>query len=376
MQTEEVTFNRRTVGGAGIAWAIVQFLSVPLGMILIYVGMYMLTPPGLVLIAWDKLSMIFSFLPWPPMIVFFVSAIILSLLIIGLTIGVYRRNFVCAVLLFSDVAVYLIIAVYGLFIRITFPYDFNTFMYTANAIYIGIMLILILFMAGGVWGRSSRTYKLVKITAPIILVLAISAPMLIGWVGNTQLGSISGRIYQPDGTIVTSEADIFCKPPQGVYITSGDPMPECLVIHAQGDYMIDNLPAGDYIIWVRTTDYALFCDSPINVNVQTSQNTSKDIFLVPGGSISGKVTGIELDIIEDKPLKVECITKFEGFTWSYFSKSCTVAEDGTYSLEGIAPGTCTIKLENIWYSNSHHSQSETVTIKSGEHIEKDFLITR
>jgi len=131
MQTEEVTFNRRTVGGAGIAWAIVQFLSVPLGMILLYVNlnMHMLTPPVLVLIAWDKLFTIFSFLPRYSNTVFFVSALILSLLIIGLTIGVYRRNFVCAVLLFIDVAAYLIIAVYGLFIRRTFFYDFNTFMY-------------------------------------------------------------------------------------------------------------------------------------------------------------------------------------------------------------------------------------------------------
>jgi len=374
MQTEEVTFNRRTVGGAGIAWAVVQFLSVPLGVTLLYVGMYMLTPPGLVLIAWDKLSMIFSFLPWPPMIVCFVSAIILSLLIIGLTIGVYRRNSVCAVLLFIDVAVYLIIAVYGLFIRITFPYDFNTFIYTANAIYIGIMLILILFMAGGIWGRSSRTYKLVKITAPIILALAISFPLLITWVHSTQLGSISGNIYQPDGTIVTSEARISCKPPPGVYITSGDPMPECLIIQAQGNYLIDNLPAGDYIIWARTADYSLFCVSPIDVNVQTSQNTSMDIFLVPGGSRSGTVKGIEPDMIKDKPLTVSYSYYVAGL---YLSRSCTVDEDGTYSLEGIPPGNCKMYLKNIWYSGSYHSQSWTSYIRSGEAINNiDLSITK
>jgi len=370
MQPEEATFNKRTVGRAGIAWAIVQFFSIPLS---IYSMRFMLTPPWLMLIAWEALSKIFSFIPRSSGIMFFVSALVLSLLTIGLTFGVYRKNFVCAVLLLIEVAAYLITAVYGLLYGRALFYELSTFMHTVIAIYIGLMLIIILFIASGIWGRSLRTPKSVWIAVPIILVLAISVPVLTAWVHSNQLGWISGHIYQPDGTIVTSEADIFCKPPPGVHITHGDPAPPCLLIHAQGDYMIDNLPAGDYIIWARTTDYSLFCDSPINVNVQTSQNTSMDIFLVPGGSISGQVTGIELDIIEDKPLTVSCWYSAVG---SDFSKSCTVAEDGTYSLEGIAPGTCTIKLENIWYSNSHHSQSETVTIKSGEHIVKDFFITK
>lgn len=378
MQPEEATFNRRTVGRAGIAWAIVQFFSIPLSVF--YVVTYLLTPPVLVLIAWDKLSIIFSFLPRSTGIVFFASALVLLLLTIGLTIGVYRKNFVCAVLLFINVAGYLIIAVCGLLFGETLGYGytlgfgFSTFSYTVIAIYIGIMLIILLFMAGGIWGRPSRTPKSVWIAAPIILALAISIPMLTGWVHSTQLGSISGNIYQPDGTIVTSEADIFCKPPPGVHITYGDPAPPYLVIQAQGDYMIDNLPAGDYIIWARTTDYSLFCDSPINVTVQTSQNTSMDIFLVPGGSISGQVNGIEPDMIKKyEPLTVTC--HYSGVCGD-FTKSCAVAEDGTYSLEGIGPGTYTIRLDNIWYSGSYHFQSETISIKSGEHIEQDFFIIK
>jgi len=137
--------------------------------------------------------------------------------------------------------------------------------------------------------------------------------------------------------------------------------------------LIDNLPAGDYIIWARTTDYSLFCDSPINVNVQTSLNTSMDIFLVPGGAISGQVNGIEPDMIKDKPITVSYRYYVAGLE---LGKSTTVAEDGTYSLEGVPPGTCKIYLQNIWYSDSYHSQSETVTIISGEHTEKDFFITK
>ena len=143
--------------------------------------------------------------------------------------------------------------------------------------------------------------------------------------------------------------------------------------------MIDNLPAGDYIIWARTTDYSLFCDSPINVTVQTPLNTSMDIFLVPGGSISGQVNGIEPDMIKDEPLAVTCLYTVAGLK---FGKSCTVAEDGTYSLEGIPPSTCNIKLE-IWYSSSYDYEydyetvtTETVIIKSGEHIEQDFFIKK
>ena len=383
MQSEEATFNRRTVGRAGIAWVIVQFFSIPLSVL--YVLTYLLTPPVLVAIAWNELSTIFSFLPrswgisWG--IVFFVSALVLLLLTIGLTIGVYRKNFVCAVLLFVDVAVYLIIAVYGLLFGETLGHDytigfgFSTFSYTLISVYIVTILILILFMASGIWGKPSRTPKSVWIAAPIILVLAISIPMLTGWFHSTQLGSISGHIYQSDGTIVTSEADIFCKPPPGVYITKSDPMPTYLVIQAQGDYLIDNLPAGDYIIWARTTDYSLFCDSPINVTVQTPLNTSMDIFLVPGGSISGQVNGIEPDMIKDEPLAVTCLYTVAGLK---FGKSCTVAEDGTYSLEGIPPSTCKIKLE-IWYSSSYDYETvttETVIIKSGEHIEQDFFIKK
>jgi len=379
MQTEEATFNRRAVGGVGIAWAIVQFFSIPLS--IYYPVTYLLTPPVLIYIAGYKLSTIFSFLPISTGIVtgivFLGSALVLLLLTIGLTIGAYRKNFVCAVLLFIDVAVYLIIAVYGLLFGETLGNDytigfgFSAFSYTVIAIYIGIMLIILLFMASGIWGRSLRTPKSVWIAAPIILVLTISAPILTGWVHSTQLGSISGNIYQPDGTIVTSEARISCKPPPGVYITSGDPMPPCLIIQAQGDYLIDNLPAGDYIIWARTTDYSLFCDSPINVNVQASQNTSMDIFLVPGGSISGHVNGIEPDMIKDKPLTVSYSCYVAGLD---LSRSCTVSEYGTYSLEGVPPGTCKIYLKNMWHSGSYHSQSETVTIKSGEHIKKDLSI--
>jgi len=375
MQSEEATFNRRTVGRAGIAWAIVHFFSIPLSIVLFP---YMLTPPWLIWQAWGKLSIMFSFLPGSSNIVFFASALTLLLLTIGLTIGAYRKNFVCAVLLLIDIAGHLIIAVYRLLTRGAFSYifnssTFNTAAYTLISIYIGLMLILILFIAVGIWGRPSRTPKSVWIAALIILFLAISAPLLTGWFHSTQLGSISGNIYQSDGTIVSSEARISCKPPRGIYITHGDPMPPCLVIEAQGDYLIDNLPAGDYIIWARTTDYSLFCDSPINVNVQTSKNTSIDIFLVPGGSMSGHVNGIEPDMIRDKPVTVSYSYYVAGL---YLSRSCTVAEDGTYSLEGVPPGTCKIYLENIWYSNSHHSQSETVTIKSGEVIYKDFSITK
>ena len=163
MQPEEATFNRRTVGRAGIAWAIVQFFSIPLS--IYYPVTYLLTPPVLIVIAGYKLSTIFSFLPMSTGIVFLGSALVLLLLTIGLTIGAYRNNFVCAVLLFINVAVYLIIAVYGLLFGETLGNDytigfgFSAFSYTVIAIYIGIMLIILLFMASGIWGKSLRTPK-------------------------------------------------------------------------------------------------------------------------------------------------------------------------------------------------------------------------
>jgi hypothetical protein len=375
MQPEEATFNRRTVGRAGIAWAIVQFFSIPLSVL--YGLTHLLTPPLLILIAWEKLSIIFNFLPRSSGIVFFVSALVLSLLTIGLTFGVYRKSFVCAVLLFIEVAGYLIIAVYGLLTSGVFSYvfnssTFNTAMYTSISIYIGIILILILFIAGGIWGRLSRTPKSVWIATPIILALAISIPMLTAWVHSTQLGSISGNIYRSDGTPYSGEVSVCCDPlDENVHITHGDPAPLYLIIHANGNYKIDSLPAGDYYIWAVAHHDKLFSDRILTVSVKASQKVSNiDLILVPGGSISGHVldengnpVSYVIDPITNNKIDIRMMAVYNpvGYSSPYTTQ---VATDGTYSFNNLPPGEYLI--------GSGFPLNEKITVESGKEIRYDF----
>jgi hypothetical protein len=360
MPSDKASFSRKTVGRAGIAWAIIQFLSLTLGTFPLYLYMHVLTPPWLVAATWGEFLPRSSFA-----VVYFVSGLILLLLIIGLTIGVYRKKFVCALLLLLDVAVYLIVAFYGLFFENTFVYDSNTYLYFINAIYIGIMVIILLFIASGIWGRSPRTSKLVKLTSAIVLFLAISIPLLIMWVSNIQLGSISGNIYHPDNTVYDEQVGICCKPLNvNTNITHGDPAPPYLFLHASGSYKIDDLPEGDYYLWVVAPDDNLFSDGFRLVSVQSQENSNIDFKLVPGGSISGGFLDKGRNPVSGAGGNKWVAMYSIPAGWHY---SINVAPDGTYSLENLLPGEYQI------YSNLIQTHNR-VTIESGQESHFDFSI--
>ena len=190
-------------------------------------------------------------------------------------------------------------------------------------------------------------------------------------------GAISGHIYQADGTPLTGEVNVFCAPlDPDVHITHGDPAPPALSVKAYGEYRIDNLPSSSYAVLAVAADQTLFPEKPVIVSVGNRGNTNQDLVLIPGGSITGQVTGIEPEMTKSKPFTVECIIEPEGLGWAYFISSTPVAEDGTYSLENAAPGNIRIYVNNGWGPGSYHAESSLVDVRSGERTKKDFTILK
>jgi hypothetical protein len=367
IKTDFKNFNWKVVGRAGIGFAIFQFLGMTVGaFFLVYMFIGPITPEYLLAAAASLLGI-------PGNVALLISDLVLLLLTIGLTIGVYRKKVVCAILLLVGVASYIIVAVCVLASGIIGKPELGFIpIYT---VYFGILAIIVLFVGYGIWGRSARAAKLVKRAAFVIVSLLVIIPIVFVVGSRAQLGSISGHIYRTDGTIITTEVSVFCAPlDPNVHITHGDPAPPALVVNGYGVYKIDDLPASRYIIVAVATNHSLFSEKPITVNVKKRLNTPQDLILVPGGSITGRVSGIEPAMNKSAPFKVQCIIEREEMWWSYFSKSCAVAEDGTYLLEDVAPGTLRMYVNNGWGPGSYHAESAVVTVKSGEQTQKDFSI--
>ena len=105
MSIDSSNFNHKVVGRTGIAFAVFQLLAATAGLFaLIYT---VITPDRLLGFASRELFDI-NLAPVGGLLFF---PLILLLVTIGLTIGVYRRNVVCAFLLLVEVASYPIAAV-------------------------------------------------------------------------------------------------------------------------------------------------------------------------------------------------------------------------------------------------------------------------
>lgn len=161
---------------------------------------------------------------------------------------------------------------------------------------------------------------------------------------NIWRGSISGDIFNTDGTKFLSEVSICCKPNDpNVHIAYGDPMPHYLIIKAKSNYKIDNLPKGDYTIWVVDRADNLFSNGAYTVHVPSSQNT--DLKLVPGGSLAGRVIDengypISTTIYNGSLYQVR-VTYFYDL---YDVQVVYVSEDGSYSFNNLIPGEYKIKV--------------------------------
>jgi len=206
----------------------------------------------------------------------------------------------------------------------------------------------------------------------LLLTIILASAISSCW---AQKGSISGHIYRSDGTPITTEVRVLCWPVDpDIDITPWDLSP-FLGVEVHGEFKIGGLPASRYALWARAADHTLFCERPIIVKVGRMLNTSQDLILVPGGSITGHIDGIQPEMIRFAPFKVWCHSVPEELSGLYyFEKYTVVAEDGTYLLKNVPPSRMMIDVNNGYGRDSHRAESAVLTVKSGEQTQKDFSI--
>lgn len=366
--TDSSDFNHKIVGRTGIALAVFQILTATVGF---FIFIFTITTPEFLL--GNILHEFFGINLFTLGGLFFFRLILL-MFTIGLTIGVYRQKVGCAYLLLLEVASYPMAALFGwLFLSGRFTSMPNIEYLWWYAAYIGVLLVFLLFTAYGIWGRSKQASASVKFATLGIIIITIVVPVIIVKDDWSHKGSIMGNIYKPGGTVVTEEVTVFCAPlDPNIHITHGDPAPPALSVKVNGEYKIDNLPAGKYAVLAVASTNGFFPEKPVIVKVTKMENINQDLILVTGGTITGRVVGIEPAMTQLKPFTVQCSIEPEGLSWSYFSCSTLVADDGSYLLENVAPGNIRIYVNN----GSYQAQSAVVVVKSGEQTIKDFSILK
>jgi len=152
-------------------------------------------------------------------------------------------------------------------------------------------------------------------------------------------GSISGHISNTNGTAPTSKVLVCClaKSPY-VNITYGDPAPPYLVVESGANFKFDNLPFGDYDLWVINRSDNSFSNGILSVNVSLGQEANANFILLPGGSVSGHVLDQNGQSISSTvylgylhKVRVTCENQTMGST-------VFVSEDGSYYFGNLMPG--------------------------------------
>jgi hypothetical protein len=179
-------------------------------------------------------------------------------------------------------------------------------------------------------------------------------------------GTITGRLYKPDGNAITGEGAILFKQITGedTPIVGGcEPSMEYRYIQTDGNgnFNIGGLMTGD-IGGLRTGDYDLLTKFMYSgevlsartiVHVVQGQET-KDIRLVlqPGGSISGRVYRSDgVTPVEETKVSVR-LSYFD----SYYTKT---ASDGSYSFEKLPAGEYSISVVSISFKTDVSSGNVT-----------------
>ncbi len=150
-------------------------------------------------------------------------------------------------------------------------------------------------------------------------------------------GSISGTVYQTDGTTAVV----------GAFVRAHDPSPGGAngdaVSGADGTYTIPSLPDGSYIVEAQAADQGLgteFYDNVSDWSEATRVSVSSgadvpsiDFSLGSGGSISGRITQSD----GTTPIGDVFVHASDYDTGAYAS-GATSAADGTYTIQGLLPG--------------------------------------
>jgi hypothetical protein len=175
------------------------------------------------------------------------------------------------------------------------------------------------------------------------------------------LGSISGHVYQSDGTTPFAGALVYA---QGRSSTSTP----------DGSYTISSLPSGYYQPYVTATGYiTLYYGNAVDyryanwVRLSAPDNTPDiDFTLRKGGSISGHVYQ------PDGIMPIGNAQVYVELTENMFvcSRYATVEADGSYSISGLIPGkyrvkACSAKYVTEYYHNVFvESMYEAVIVTS------------
>jgi hypothetical protein len=195
-------------------------------------------------------------------------------------------------------------------------------------------------------------------------------------------GTITGKILGLDGELLITETELFCASLQrGKFLVFDDPSSYILTEKVYGNFRIEGLPPGQYKLVAVAKDDTCFSEKVITVTVDKDNNTQQDMPLVPGGSITGHVSGIKPEMVESSYFIVDYYITNPDFGWTYYHKNILVKDDGTYSIDSVPPGTIRIYVNNSkpkGYSSTvkeyYSTESTVVTVRSDEQTQQDFTI--
>ncbi len=213
-------------------------------------------------------------------------------------------------------------------------------------------------------------------------------------------GSVSGTVYQSDGTTLFTENVIYIEAiPDADPCGEWDIMGSSLTNLSDGTYTIENLPPGTYHLrtsiaelnyaneWWTASGSVTDCSASQSVSVGSGESVSgKNFQLDAGATISGTVSqgdgitpftegSVYIDVISDGACGQKSVA------WAD-----TNSADGTYTLVGLPPGTYHLRTSiselnyvNEWWAESASvtdcGKAQSVTAISGTEIsKKDFQI--
>jgi hypothetical protein len=163
-------------------------------------------------------------------------------------------------------------------------------------------------------------------------------------------GSISGHVYQTDGTTAIAEAIVFVEQIDGFaygYATTD----------SYGSYSVNGLVTGLYVVSAQAD---LFIkeyyngvydqDSADPVGVTAGNTTSGINFkLDPGGSISGTVHQA------DGTTHIEGATVYASQIDGYSSKSAVTDSEGNYTINDLAPGSFQVYAQKEGFAREYYN---------------------
>jgi hypothetical protein len=125
-----------------------------------------------------------------------------------------------------------------------------------------------------------------------------------------------------------------------------------------GTYIIENLAAGDYTVKAMKCGAYVMKAYPTPVHVEDGQAvTGIDIALVPlgGGGGDGSISGAVYDKKTNAPIAGAKVTV------GGCMKSAMTAEDGTYTITGLADGSYTVKAMKSGYQCATYPDPVVIT---------------